>query len=195
MYIRNTSKNASEIFLETEAERQHFENIRKQIRSLEAEAGRVVCAQAAIELESYARQLADSNKKIAEYQKEYDRLSWLGKFLTIAPDPEAQQTNSRVYVWWSWIPAIRPAAPNFDLSPGSLGQALLPAVLPFWEYRLLEQYTKNSDLTPFIELNHTPHQENLHFFGCPSSTEVKCPELPKELEMDTLYCVTVKPLA
>ena len=85
MYIRNTSKNASEIFLETEAERQHFENIRKQIRSLEAEAGRVVCAQAAIELESYARQLADSNKKIAEYQKEYDRLSWLRKFLTSAP--------------------------------------------------------------------------------------------------------------
>ena len=101
MYIRNTSKNASEIFLETEAERQHFENIRKQIRSLEAEAGRVVCAQAAIELESYARQLADSNKKIAEYQKEYDRLSWLRKFLTSAPLPEAQQTNSQVYVWWS----------------------------------------------------------------------------------------------
>ena len=58
-----------------------------------------------------------------------------------------------------------------------------------------EKRKSRSDLTPFIGLNHTPHQENLHFFGCLSSTEMKCSELPKELEMDTLYCVTVKPLA
>ena len=77
----------------------------------------------------------------------------------------------------------------------SLGQALLPAVLPFWEYRLLEQYTQNSDSTPVIGLNHAPHQESLLFFGCLSSTDMRCSELPEELEMDTLYCVTVKPLA